>query len=265
MDIGTHADGLIIREECVPAVLTSSEKDLMELLETQVGARQVKKSELDDMPEFFAKKEMEAEVAETLVHVTEEVEATGMPKYANLLSTHFFFKINKSEDENRKLKARLVVHENKDEEKDKLRKDAIGADMTTTRMVLEFGMMMNFTFGVAGIKGTYMQSSPVHRDIFIITPSAYKKRHLVYWKLLALAYGVFDAGRQWLKTSDLWIIEDLGMHFLIWAHQVFIRRGVNGELKLIVAKQAEDLLAAGSEEAVTDFFEQMKKRFTAGK
>lgn len=265
MDVGAHADGLMNDDGCINAVLTSSEQKLLEKLESQVGARQITRSELGDMPEWLAKRSMDREIAENWVQVTEEVEAALMPVDANLLSTHFVFKIKKSENGERNLKARLVVHGNRDDEKDDVRKDAIAADMTTTRLVLALGMIMNFTFGVADIKGAYMQSGPAHREIFIIPPAAYKKRRRVYWKLLALAYGVCDAGRQWLKTSDIWMINDMGMQRLLGSHQVFTKRNDDGVLALMVAKTTDDFLVAGSREAVEVFFERMKDRFTVGK
>lgn len=208
---------------------------------------------------------MDREVSENWAGVTEEVDAARMPADSNLLSTHFVFKLKKSEQGERKLKARLVVHGNRDNEKDEVRKDAIAADMMTTRMVLALGTMMGFTFGVADIKGAYMQSGPARRDIYIIPPAIYKGRQRVYWKLLALAYGVCDAGRQWLKTSDVWMIQDVGMKRLLGAHQVFVKRDENGRLALMVAKTTDDFLAAGNKESVAEFFDQMKKRFTVGK
>lgn len=262
MDVGSHAGRLLNDERVINAELESSEQKLLERLESQTGARQITRSELGDMPEWLVKASMDKEVTENWMHVTEEVGVGDMPQDANLLSTHFVFKIKKDEEGERKLKARLVVHGNKDNE---IRKDAIAAGMVITRLVMAVGMMIKFTFGVADIKGAYMQSGPFRRDIFIIPPGTYRKRGRVYWKLLALAYGVCDAGRQWLKTSDIWMTRDMGMTRLLGAHQVFMRRGRDGKLELIVAKTTDDFLAAGTGEAVRSFFEKMKERFTVGK
>lgn len=43
--------------------------------------------------------------------------------------------------------------------------------MTTKRIVLALGIMMNFTFSVAEIMGSYMQIGPALRDILIIPPN----------------------------------------------------------------------------------------------
>lgn len=156
--------------------------------------------------------------------VTEKVEAQDIPYDANLLSTHFVFKINKTEQGERTLKASLVVHGNRDDEKEEVCKDAIADEMMMTIFVISLGMIMNFSFGVADIKGAFIQNFPSHRDIYITPPSSYKKRVQVYWKLLALAYGVCDDGIQWLKTSDAWITKIMGIKRLAGDHQLFVER-----------------------------------------
>lgn len=141
-----------------------------------------------------------------------------MPNDLNIFSTHFVLKIKMSEQRERTLKARLVVHGNRDNEKDDVRKDSVAADMFITRLVIALGMIMNFSFGVADMKGAFMYSGPAHRDIFTIPPPAYRKRRQTYWKLLAIAYGVCHAGRQWLKTSDSWMLNEVGIQRLTGAH-----------------------------------------------
>lgn len=265
MDLGSHAQAVLDEGKELKTLLCSSEQTLLKDIERQIGTRQVTKRELEGMPDWITKKSMDLEVTENWASVTEEVSAQEMPRDANLLSTHFVFKIKKTEQDERMLKARLVVHGNRDEEKDEVRKDAIAADMMMTRLVLALGMIMNFSFGVADIKGAFMQSGPAHRDIYIIPPAAYKSRRKVYWKLLALAYGVCDAGRQWLKTSDSWIIKDMGMNRLTGAHQLFIKRNQEEKLVLIVAKTTDDFLVAGEKGAIEAFFGKMKERFVVGK
>lgn len=51
----------------------------------------------------------------------------------------------------------------------------------------------------------------------------------------------------------------------IGAHQVFTRRNEDGSFALILAKTTDDFLEAGTRKAVTEFFGQMKQRFTVGK
>lgn len=110
-----------------------------------------------------------------------------------------------------------------------------------------------------------MQSGPAHRDIYIIPPGSHRRRKHVYWKLLALAYGICDAGRQWLKTSDTWIKREIGMRKLTGAHQIFIKRDQDDKLLIIVAKKTDEFLVAGNKEAIESFFGQMRERFEVGK
>lgn len=265
MDVGSHAEAVINDGKELNTFLTSSEQVLLEEIENQIGSRQVTKRELEGAPEWLTKKSMDREVDENWASVTEEVTTDDMPDDANILSTHFVFRINKSEQGERTLKARLVVHGNRDEEKDEVSKDAIAADMMMTRLVLALGTIMKFSFGVTDIKGAFMQSGPANRDIYIIPPAGYKKKRQIYWKLLALAYGVCDAGRQWLKTSDNWIIRDMGMKRLAGAHQLFAKRNEDGKLTLIVARTTDDFLISGDKGTIEAFMGHMRNRFVVGK
>lgn len=265
MDIGSHAGAVMEDDKELNVLLGSTEQSLLREIEEHIGTRQVTRRGLESVPEWLVKKAMNNEVEENWKSAIEEVGTQGMPDDANILSTHFVFNIKKSEQGHRTLKARLVVHGNRDEDKDDVRKDAMAADMMMTRLVIALGTIMRFTFGVADIKGAFMQSGPAQRDIYIIPPATYRERRRVYWKLLALAYGICDAGRQWLKTSDTWITKDLGMKRLAGAHQLFIRRDHNEKLVLIVAKTTDDFLVAGEKGAIESFFGQMRERFVVGK
>lgn len=98
-----------------------------------------------------------------------------MLREANLLSTHFLFKIKKYEEGNRKLKDMIFFYGNRDEEKEEVPKDGIATYMMTTRLIMALGMMIKFIFGVADIKGSYMQSAPTQSYILIETPPEFKK------------------------------------------------------------------------------------------
>lgn len=163
------------------------------------------------------------------------------------------------------LKARLVVHGNRDDYKDEVRKGSIAADMMIAILVLALGMIIKFPFGVADIKGAFMHSGLANRDIYIIPLAAYMTSNRVYWKLLALAYFVCDAGRQWLKTTDSCIIKYVGMKRLTGAHQMFVKRNQDQKLTLIVSNTTEDFLVAVKKGAIESFFGQMREMFIVGK
>lgn len=87
----------------------------------------------------------------------------------------------------------------------------------------------------------------------------------MYRKLLSLAYGVCDSGRKLLKTSDVWMINEVGMKRLVGAHQVFVMRGKGGGRDLMVLMTTDDFLSAGTKESVGIFFGQIERRFTVVK
>lgn len=55
----------------------------------------------------------------------------------------------------------MVVYGNRDEEKDKVSKEAILAGMVTTRLLMEIGMIIKFTLGVDYIKSAFMKADPL--------------------------------------------------------------------------------------------------------
>lgn len=75
------------------------------------------------------------------------------------------FKVKEDEDHLRKLKARLVTHGNHDDMKNEVRKDCSNAEMIVVRLPISVALCLGFCFGVADVKGAYLQSGPIRGDI----------------------------------------------------------------------------------------------------
>lgn len=167
------------------------------------------------------------------------------------------------------MKSRIVPHGNRDDEKDSIRKDSATAQLNIIRLVLSLVTFLGFRIGTADIKGAYLQSGPIQRTIYVRPPREWYRRHAtdrkVLWKLTKLPYGIVEAGRQWQKTVEDWMLSDGGLQRAFGLSQLFIRRNKRDEITLMVAKVTDDFLVAGKLEYIHEFMDRLQQRFTVGK
>lgn len=248
----------------VEASLTTDEQRVLAQMETVIGNRQVSSNDVQFAPPWLLSRAIEAEYRDNWSEAYIPVHKRDMPRDANIITSHWVFKIKVNEEGTRALKARLVIHGNHDDDKDIIRKDAIAANMFVTRLLISIGTLLGFSFGVADIKGAFMQSGPICRDLYVKAPKHMEPDRAIYWKLTKLPYGLSDASRQWLKVSDEWLL-DLGFVRVFGINQLFILRDSEQHIKLMTAKTTDDFLIAGCVDAIETFFISMKERFKVGK
>lgn len=116
--------------------------------------------------------------------------------------------------------------------------------MLFVRMVISLACMLDFDMATADIKGAYMQSGPVMREVYIRPPKDCHRKRGIVWKLLKLPYSMAEAGRQWqLRVDDL-RLGKAGMTRADGGNQLFMKR--KGKMIiLIVAKVIDDFFIAG--------------------
>lgn len=124
------------------------------------------------------------------------------------------YKLNTSNDRTFRLKARLILHGHRDQEKDDLRNDLASADMLLTRLVLSIGIVLRLYFPVTGIKGAFMQSGPITGELYVRPPKGLGTDSRTVWKLTNLPCGVVEAGRQGQKVSNDWLTRYIGMNMV---------------------------------------------------
>lgn len=83
-----------------------------------------------------------------------EVKESDLSGDANIISSHVVFKTK--DDGYLILKERIVVHGNRDDEKDLLRSDCAAADMLVVRIVVGLAAILGLNMGKADIKGAFM-------------------------------------------------------------------------------------------------------------
>lgn len=98
----------------------------------------------------------------------------------NIISSHFVFKAKTDEDGAKILKDRMVKHGNIYDDKDLINKDEVAANLFVPRILLSIGTIMGFKFGVADIKGAFMQSGSISLEIFVKPPKFMEENRNIY-------------------------------------------------------------------------------------
>ena len=268
-DIGPYAARLNPEQEGIFATLETDRHRVLESIYECVGSKQVTRSKLEFAPSWILddafESEYEANWRESYKPVTEK----DVPRHANIITSHVVYKIKTSENGTRTLKSRIVPHGNRDDDKDSVRKDSATAQLNVIRLLLSLVTFLGFRMGTADIKGAYLQSGPIQRTIYVRPPREWHQKHATdrktLWKLTKLPYGIVEAGRQWQKTVEDWMLSDGGLQRAYGLSQLFFRKNKEDEYVLMIAKVRDDFLVAGKVEYIHEFMDRLKMRFTVGK
>lgn len=194
-----------------------------------------------------------------------EVDERDVPRDANVVGSHMIYKVKSEENERKRLKGRLCPHGNHDDLKGKIRSDSATAQWEVIRLLLSLVVILRFFIGCVDIKGAYLQSGSITRLLYVRPPRECGGMRGKLWKLLKLPYGIPEAGRQWAKAIESWMIDTAGFQRVFGVPQLFSRRDSAGDIILLVAKVTDDILMAGTKEAMQQFSEEISSRFTVSK
>ena len=240
--------------------LRSDEQRILAELYCKYGNEQYTKSRAPDIPEWLYVKALDEEMANWTGHYRPR-QISEIEPGSNLVGSHVVYRIKKNDDDSYRFKARLVVHGNEDVEKDEIRKDAATAHLVTVRFLLSLAVCYGLKLGKVDIKAAYFQSGRIKRQIFVRPP----KEMLLFrtvWELIALPYGIVEAGRQWQLASDDFL-KSIGMEPINFLPQGFSLRRPEG-IVLLVAKVVDDFIIAGTEKALKWFSKKINARFHVG-
>lgn len=117
-------------------------------------------------------------------------------KTQNVISLHLVYKIEKSEDNKKKMKARICTHGNRDKEKENIHQGGTNEQFDVIHMFLLFDKLLHFRIGVADVEGALLKSRDIFRtiyvnrrppkDILMMSPAL----HSMLWNILRLPYGI---------------------------------------------------------------------------
>lgn len=118
--------------------------------------------------------------------------------------------VKNKEGRNRRLKIRLFPHGNRSWEKGQIRSDCAHGRFDVVRLMLYVSNVLRLTLGCSDVQGAYLQSGPIKREVYIRPSREWVHRRGHVWTLNTLTYGIFEAGRQWVKTIWQWLKKVLG-------------------------------------------------------
>lgn len=268
-DIGTYSN--TVQEEAAAdcKILQSDKVHILDEIHNVIGSQQVSVSKLAFAPPWIIEQAFDKEHQSNWSDAYQTVPEKDVLRNANIITSHVVYKIKTDEQGDRELKARIVPHGNRDVEKESIRKDSATAQLCVIRLLLSIVTFLGFRLGFADIKGAYLQSGPIQRDIYVRPPKEWQGARgmlwRVLWRLTKLPYGIVEAGRQWQKTIERWMLSAGGLETVFGLSQLFLQRDINGNIILLVAKVTDDFLIGGSVADITRFIERMKNEFQVGK
>lgn len=251
---------------------TNKPRVLDNIFET-IGSQQVTKNKLEFAPSWIIEEAFQAEHDSNWADAYVSISEKNVPTGVNVVNSHVVYKIKTDEQGERMLKARICPHGNEDDDKESIRKDSSNAQLTIIRLLLSLVTFLNFDVKTADIKGAYLQSGPIKREVFVRPPKEWHEARQynrgkvwrILWKLTKLPYGIVEAGRQWMLTVEHWMLEVAGLQRIFGINQLFMKRDEHGKIRLLVAKLSDDFLVAGKTEDIDEFMRQLQLRFIVGK
>lgn len=154
-----------------------------------------------------------------------------------------------------RLKGRILVHVNRDVQKDILRSDSASADMITVRLVIILSPTLGLKLTTSYMRDSYMQSGPISRYIYSKKPrNCHRKRGIVL-KLLKLPNCMTDASIQCLLSVVYCMLGASGISRVDGVNQIFFN-GYNDGINLITAKIIDDFLILGNKHDIKEFIKE---------
>lgn len=160
----------------------------------------VTRKKMECAPQWLIDKDVQKELRSNWDDAYIAVQEEAVPIGANLISSHFGYKVKQEENGRKRLKARLCPHGKRDKMKDNIRKDSATAQFDEIRLVCSIATILHFRLGCLDIQGAYFQSGPIQREIFVRPPRECGADRGTVWKLVKLPYGITEAGDQWAKV-----------------------------------------------------------------
>ena len=213
----------------------------------RMGSNQFMKHEAPDIPNWLYTESQSRELRDNWDNNKIDVPYREVPHDANVIGSHIVYMVKQQTEDPKilKLKSRICVHGNRDDEKEALRTDSAVASHSVFRTVYSLVVTFHLLLAKVDIQGAYTQSGKAHRDIYVKPPYELEEWNIL-WLLIVTIYGLVSAGRKWQRASDAVMIKNLGLSSIVGFHQLFYHAASLGALYL--AKYVDDILIAAQDE-----------------
>lgn len=98
-----------------------------------------------------------------------------------MISSEVLFKIKTNDDGSLKIKVGIVVHGNRDSDKDLVRGYCAADDMILDLLVISLAVVMRFNLGSADIKGSFIQSGTIQPEVYVRKPKDCHRKQGGVW------------------------------------------------------------------------------------
>lgn len=161
--------------------------------------------------------------------VIETIDRNGVPEDAQIIGMTWVLSWKLDSFVNRTAKARLVARGN---EEDRVAMVTYSPTFKkdTFRFVLQVAASKDWTPTVIDVKKGFLNSDPIHREVFLRPPKELNCGNKTIWKLNRAVYGLSDASRECWKTIRRHI-EEIGFACSMNDPGLFIARHKDGSLR----------------------------------
>lgn len=130
------------------------------------------------------------------------------------------------------------------------------------RVILSNAVLRKWSIVIIDVKSAFLQSGPAQRDVYVLPPRESSYRNEL-WLLLAAVYCLVNANAKWQVESDSALLS-LGLKPIPQIAQLFVMEASNHDVRLIVIKIIDDILATGTDAELRSFATEFCKRFSLG-
>eukprot|EP00737_Agarophyton_chilense_P005146 gb/GEZJ01007286.1/.p1 GENE.gb/GEZJ01007286.1/~~gb/GEZJ01007286.1/.p1 ORF type:complete len:237 (-),score=12.09 gb/GEZJ01007286.1/:830-1540(-) len=222
-----------------------------------IGSAHVTRKKMDCRPQQIMDNAVDEELENVWMGAYVEVPECTVPPNANVISSHVVYIVKSEERDKKYMKARLCPHGNRDKAKRDIRNDSANEQFDIIRILLYFSLILQFHLGCVDVKGAYLQSGPISRDLYGRPPRESKGKRSTLCKVVKLPYWTSEAGRQLSTVIKSWLLSEAKFHPVFGVSQLYIRRRTDGGIKILLAKPTDDLLFSASELDMQEFSDEI--------
>ena len=175
-----------------------------------------------------------------------------------VIKTRWVFTEHVDESKGYKLKARLCMRGDREQDIGNIRADSPTAHKDSLKLALAIAANENFEIFSGDIKSAFLQGKTLERKVFVLPPPEAKLSGKL-WLLKKAAYGLIDGSRLfYLELKEK--LEKLGMKNVSGDPALFTFHK-DGKLEGIICLHVDGLLMAGSSEFKRNFLGKITEKF----
>lgn len=243
----------------------SDRHQTLTIIHDTLGSTQVITSQFDLASSRVADKAFRKEHDNNWTSAYRTVSECDVPRDSNVKTSHVVYKLRAGEDGTRKLKARLVPPWKQEPwEREHPERFVKCASRYRKATVITANILERQALHSRYIRA-YLQSGPIQRKVFVRPPRGWKGKSFTLWKLLKLPYGIVEAGRQWQKTVENWMLSKGNLQRFYGLSQLFVKRNESANIILMIPKVTDDLLLTDTESNMQLFIADLRQIWTVAK